>query len=326
MSRPLPIHRREFGRSVSDYLWSAYHDRPGRPTLTFPYRRNGTRRVSEQESRILITQWLENHSHYYSIETPTTEKYTQKGQRALSARTDVTVYSQGPDLKRRVNIELKSGTPEMESFRKDFEKLLREGLAGVWFHTCENASRDTWNTIEERMSDAFRRLGGEISGSKQSIVFCFCVLQPPQYVDFDIDFSKDLGEQWPACFRRSLDRLEFPDWWRDAPRVPVSPRRSVGRQRKLMAYSPEIYPESFVHLSIRGESYRIRAYAGSKQFSRPWQEKAVSGTSELLDRYRFVHLIDVANERKNLDSEITYWKERTIELNRKHGIGYGSDQ
>lgn len=321
MSRPLPIHRREIGRSVSDYLWSAYHDRPGPSTLIFPYLRNGTRRVSEQESRILITQWLENHNHYYSIETPTTEKYRQTGTRALSARIDVTVYSQSADMGRRVNIELKSGTPEMESFRKDFEKLLREGLAGLWFHTLESANRYTWDTIEERMSEAFRRLRGEISESKHTIVFCFCVLQPPQYVDFEVDLSQDFDEQWPTCFRRSVDRLESPDWWRDAPRVPDRRRRSVRRQRKLMVYSPEIYPESFVHLSIKGESYRIRAYAGPKRFSGPWQEKGVSGTSELFDRVRFAYLVDVAGERKNLDSEVAYWKERTVELNRKHGIG-----
>jgi hypothetical protein len=31
--------------------------------------------------------------------------------------------------------------------------------------------------------------------------------------------------------------------------------------------------------------------------------------------------VDVAGERKNLDSELAYWAARVDELNRKYGIG-----
>ncbi len=115
MCRTVLIDRREMGRTVSESLWSAYHKRSGRRKLIFPNRLDGTKRVSEQESKILITQLLENHGYYYSIETPTTKKYTQKGQSALSARVDVTVYGKSDDEERHVNIELKSGTPDFEA-------------------------------------------------------------------------------------------------------------------------------------------------------------------------------------------------------------------
>ena len=57
------------GREVSESLWRVYHERPDGPKLILPQKRDGTRRVSEQESKILITQWLEGHGYHYSIET-----------------------------------------------------------------------------------------------------------------------------------------------------------------------------------------------------------------------------------------------------------------
>ena len=71
-----------------------------------------------------------------------------------------------------------------------------------------------------------------------------------------------------------------------------------------MVYCPEIYPESFVHLSIRGESYAIRAFTGSKKFDK-WKQPGMSRTSELLAHYRFVHTIDVSGteDRVNLKKE-----------------------
>ena len=320
-------------RTVFESLRSAYHKRSGRPKLIFPNRRDRTKRVSEQESKILITQLLENHGYYYSIETPTDEEYTQTGQRSRSARVDVTVYGESDDEERHVNIELKSRTPGVESFRKDFEKLLREKVAGLWFHTLKDANDGTWQTIEDNMGKAFRLLGKEISGSKHTIAFCFCVLKRPQFVGFQLNFSQDFDEQWPARFRQAVVQSESPDWGRHAVVPPAAEgrQRSVGRsyggpQQKLMVYCQEIYPDSFVHLSIRGESYRIRAYVGPKQFNGPWKQEGVTRTSELFERFRFVHEVDVAKERKNLDAEREYWQQRTIELNRYYRIAESSNR
>jgi hypothetical protein len=326
MCRTVLIDLREMGRTVSESLWSAYHKRSGRRKLIFPKYRDRTKgsdrtkRVSEQESKILITQWLENHGYYYSIETPTTKTYTQKGQYSLSARIDVSVYGKSDDEERHVNIELKSGMPLLESYRKDFEKLLREGVAGLWFHTLKDTGSNTWQRIEERMSEAFLSLSKEISGSKHTIGLCFCVLERSQFMGFQLDFSQDFDEQWPARFKQAV-----------VPLAAESRQRSVGRsyggpQQKLMIYCPEIYPDSFVHLSVRGESYKIRAYVGSKQFNGPWKQEGVTRTSELFERFRFVHEVDVAKERKNLDAEREYWQQRTVELNRYYRIAESSNR
>ena len=91
-----------------------------------------------------------------------------------------------------------------------------------------------------------------------------------------------------------------------------------------MVYCPEICPDSFVHLSISRGSYRIRAYSGSKRLNGPWQEPGVPTAGQLLDRFRFVHEIDVAKGRKSVN-EREYWQRWTNELNRDYGIAGDSD-
>lgn len=205
------IDHREMGRAVFESLWSAYHRRAGRPRLIFPNLRDGTTRVSEQESKILITRWLESHGYYYSTETPTSEKYTQTGVNPRSARIDVTVYGKRDDSERRLNIELKSRMPKFESFRKDVEKLLREGVPGLWFHTLERANTRTWNTIKQnKLQKSFDSLRKEIAGSQHTIGFVFCVLDPRQFVTFELDFSQDLNKQWPASFVQALQPRSSP--------------------------------------------------------------------------------------------------------------------
>ncbi len=317
------IDRTAMGREVSESLWCVYHRRPGGAKLVLPRKRDGTRRVSEQESKILITQWLERHGYYYSIETPTIQQYRQSGSAEISARIDVTVNGGTADAPRAVNIELKAGTATVEAFRKDFEKLLRERIAGFWFHTLESASGRTWKTLQTKMSEAFRMERPNIDNSNQTIVFGFCVLEAPRYASFTLDLSQDFDQQWPACFEKALERSECPTW---APEIVSgsfdrskgSPKHSYkGGERKLMVYCPAIYPESFVHLSIRGESYAIRAFAGPRK-NQKWKHPGVTTTSELLDRFQFTHQIDVSVERKNLESEKQYWVSRTVELNRRH--------
>ena len=132
-------------REVAASLWAVYHKRPDAPHLIWPAKRDDSTRVSEQESKILITQWLERKGVFYSVETPTRERYTQKGNASLSARIDVTVYGSRDPADRVLNLELKAGTASLETFRKDFEKLLREGVPGLWFHTLTNASDATWH-------------------------------------------------------------------------------------------------------------------------------------------------------------------------------------
>jgi hypothetical protein len=64
-------------REDAESLRAVYHIRPDASHLIWPAKRDNSTRASEQESNILITQWLERNGMFYSIETPTREMCSQ---------------------------------------------------------------------------------------------------------------------------------------------------------------------------------------------------------------------------------------------------------
>ena len=315
----------QLSREVAESLWAVYHERPNAPHLIMPAKRDDSTRVSEQESKILITQWLERSGEFYSIETPTREMYTQSGNASLSARIDVTVYGSHDPADRVLNLELKSGTATLEGFRKDFEKLLREGVPGLWFHTLTNASDATWNTIENKMREALERLLEHAEAATHSVHFAFCVLEQPMLVEFDLDFSADWRDHLGQRFRGGQRNPLRPAWTPKAAPLRAAAPRTIARsyggtQRKELVYVPSIEPRSFIHLSTKGDSYFLRSFGGARPCSR-WIEPDCKTTTELLARHPIVHKVNVAGERKNLVSEVAYWADLVAKLNREHGIG-----
>jgi len=98
-------------------------------------------------------------------------------------------------------------------------------------------------------------------------------------------------------------------------------RRSYGGpQQKLLVYIPSIEPNSFIHLSIRGESYALRSYSEGRLLSR-WKEPDCATTTDLFASHFIEKQVDVASERKDLKRETVYWSDRIKEFNMKHGIG-----
>ncbi|MDA1258446.1 MAG: hypothetical protein O3C10_11495 [Chloroflexi bacterium] len=255
-------------RDVAGQLWAMYHGRPDAPSLLFPKKRDDSRRISEQESKILITQWLAGRGVDYSIETPTQGAYQQSGQAAMSARIDVTVYGSSHPGDRRLNMELKAGTSSLEAYRKDFEKLLREGIPGLWFHTLESASEGAWRSVERSMAESFSRLSTHADAAQHTVHFAFCVLDPPQLVEFDLDFSADWRAKFAPAFEVARHDASRPEW-QPSPGATPAPKRAVARsytggQTKTLIYAPALEPSSFPHLNTQGDSYRLRSFTGER--------------------------------------------------------------
>ena len=83
---------REINRRLFYELWNVA-DNSKLPTglspcLIFPKKRDEEIRISEQESRVLFCGLLNNLNYFYSVETPTEELYTQKGDTPQSALSD----------------------------------------------------------------------------------------------------------------------------------------------------------------------------------------------------------------------------------------------
>ena len=183
-------------KTVSERLWAITDNSPDRPHLIFPEYRDKRIRISEQESKILFANIIEQSRWFYSIETPTVQTYVQSGTTPLSARTDMSLYENSSRSSKAVNIELKAHNPSKESFRKDLEKLLREDLDGLWFHTLDNSNRGTFPSIYGKILDAFFDLKEHLKGRERIIIFAFCLLEKRELIYKLIPINSSIEENW----------------------------------------------------------------------------------------------------------------------------------
>ncbi|MGA1826720.1 hypothetical protein [Microbacterium sp.] len=189
---------------LGERLWQTYRNDPAAPKLIFADSRSGTRRVSEQEPRVLMCVLLEQAGWYYSVETPTVETYQQGGTYALSARDDLTVHGSRRSSDRILNVEFKAGTPPVEIFRKGLEKLTREGIPGLWFHTLENATPRKLTALALNMRDAWALLREHGSIATHDIHFAICVLDPAVIFTTRLILGNDLDTRLHTAFAEGL--------------------------------------------------------------------------------------------------------------------------
>jgi len=120
--------------------------------LIFPRKRDGEKRVSEQELRFLLARELENQKEfYYSVETPTEDEFSFKGSSPLSARIDLCLHNSKGN---RVSlIELKH---ENVDVRNDFLKLLCDSatVQNYFVQFVDNMDSGTLKSIEKKYQEA----------------------------------------------------------------------------------------------------------------------------------------------------------------------------
>jgi hypothetical protein len=176
-----------------------YHPCAQSPKLIWPTKRDGIRRISEQEAKFAFVDALSDTSFYYSVETPTIQKYRFKDdlknvdstemdelKTSMSARTDLTLYLSDQDrFYRCINMEFKAHNPVQKHIDKDIEKLVREvqdyATLGNWFHLLTNSDRETFPALfgkfERALNGTFKQLETlEHEILRVDILFCFCVI------------------------------------------------------------------------------------------------------------------------------------------------------
>ena len=159
---------------ATNILWPRYRGENG--TVA------GPRRLSEQEARFAMAVLLSNEpSRSFSVETPTLKTYAFTGKTEMSAQTDLTIFrvSSGGEFERDINVEFKAHQPDQSSVDKDFEKLLREPVDGIWFHVLENSDRGTLPTLFAKFKAAAKNRQGKALSSEHKIHFCVCRVGRP---------------------------------------------------------------------------------------------------------------------------------------------------
>jgi len=141
-----------------------------------------TKRISEQEARFLFVRILENQkSFYYSVETPTKERYKDFSKRnkdssenkpdiageneGRSASIDVTLYEKDDDNNnfcRKHLIEFKQGN--VETCKKDFLKLLydEDGLTNYYVNILDRDNIKKWRTLKSIIIDKYKKAIDEL--------------------------------------------------------------------------------------------------------------------------------------------------------------------
>lgn len=296
--------------AVAAELWAMHETGRAASGLMFPAIRAGTVRVSEQESRILIAGWLSSRNMTYSVETPTTETYVQSGLTPMSARLDVTVYGSDP-VDRKLNVELKAGNPASSAFAKDLEKLLREARPGLWFHTLLGANAATMASLCRKIEEGIgRALPMAPAGAATPLHFALCVLRPAQLIEFDLDLTGG----WRA---QLADGLRLPA----ASSPPVRPFSTASAGTgvtKELVFIPTVEPNSVLHLSTRGESYRLRAYADGRMTKLVVADCPT--LAALLAAHPVARRADASAEGVSVEN-VHYWQDRVARLNLIWGAG-----
>lgn len=149
-------------------------------TMIFPRtRHSASMRVSEQEFRqafiLAMVSWQKARKNFvFSIETPTSQRYSFSGKGTRSALTDLTLYNKS-NQEKILNIEFKSGNARFSSVRKDIEKLLRESTSGGFFQLFESSDNKSLATFLKKLNRALEMLTKEACETR-SILFIIAVL------------------------------------------------------------------------------------------------------------------------------------------------------
>ena len=136
-----------------------------------------TKRISEQEARFLFVRELEKpeneHSFYYSIETPTLKSYKNFSndktpeiteQEGRSGSVDVTLYTIEEDdtFCRKHLIEFKFGN--VKTCRKDFLKLLcddEQCKINYYINIIDNCNNHTTKSVKSKFKKSIKYIIGE---------------------------------------------------------------------------------------------------------------------------------------------------------------------
>jgi hypothetical protein len=303
--------------------------------LVFPRKRDGSLRISEQEPKHLFLQHARADGRFcYSVETPTTQTYRQKGTSDMSARVDLTLV--GDPGQPCVNIELKAHYCGVENIRKDLEKLVREDTMGVWFHTLERGDRVRVESLLETFRTAFGQLSAYLGTSKSSYLISICSLEAGllywRWLTLTGNLDLNLAAIDSVFQERSLssgswNMIRFgSDGPGDQPdaigtcKTPNTSFKGKGTREGFFIYAPTIANDTYMHLSGRGGSYRIRNFYRTKTAKSPGFMVPGYPTLESLRTGGVIAKwisVTAEDSRHNIINQPGYWHDRIRQINQQ---------
>ena len=164
-------------------------------------------RISEQESKILFSNYFLKKKILFSIEVPTMSSHSFSGKTKISGRFDLATYkiSNKNGLEFDWIIELKAHNPKATSIQKDLEKMLASNCNCVWFHTLKNENKATIRSILRKFNDSFKALSTNtnLMGSAK-ILLVFVIIN--QKLLYSTEFKLDKWNSNLPTYREKLKK------------------------------------------------------------------------------------------------------------------------
>ena len=251
----------------------------------------------------------------------------------MSARVDLTLGRPGQAC---VNIELKAHYCGIENIRKDLEKLVREDTMGVWFHTLERGDRVRVESLLGTFRRAFGQLSAYLGTSKTSYLISICSLEAGLLYWRWLTLTGNLDLNLAAIDSVFQERSLSSGSWHmirfgsDAPgdepdaiktaKTPETSQKGKGAREGFFIYAPSVAKDTYMHLSGRGGSYRIRNFYRTKSAKSPDFRVPGYPTLESLQTGGVIAKwlsVTAEDSRHNLIDQPGYWYERIRQINQQ---------
>jgi len=230
---------------------------------------------------------------------------------------------------------LKAHNCTVEAIRKDLEELLREKTVGMWFHTLRRADRRTLEALIGKFRCAFSLLPECLSTSDRSYLIAFFVLDDAVLSWQWLRFTGSHDLNCAAVTAMFGEEVQASSWTKtqfrakqigeQADALSKNRQRTAGGKglrEAFFVFIPQLFPDTALHLSVRGGSYRLRKYDLKRlgNCPRAFTVPGYPSFETLRASNVIAQWIPVSAEDLNhsIDEEPQYWCRRIQAVNCEH--------
>ena len=157
-------------------------------------KRDGTRRISKQEAKLIFIKHIEQYGEYnYSVEAPTRNEYLSTGSIPMLGSIDVCLYGNG---NRKHLIEFLALNPRQTSYTKSFEKLFSDekGLDNYFIQILQKTNKSTILNVENKYTEAIECVREKYNEFDSRLKIFLCDIGEKKISLYEIDGEGKLGE------------------------------------------------------------------------------------------------------------------------------------
>lgn len=161
--------------------------------LVYPLKRDGTRRISKQEAKLIFIKHIEQFGDYnYSVKAPTRKEYLTTGSISMLASIDVCLYE---NSSRKHLVEFLALNPKQTSYTKAFEKLYsdEEDLDNYFIQILQKTNKSTILNVENKYTEAIESVREEYNGFHSRLKLFICEIDEKRISMYEIGEDGKLG-------------------------------------------------------------------------------------------------------------------------------------